>query len=649
MKWTSVLFLSLLGIVLVSQVEAAGRYSECGTNMDAIYSPDSGRYYCQSKKVKPPEPPKAPAPVLPPLTLSRFEPTSVFGGETITIYGSGFTPGRISTVNIGGARSYATVVSPTELKTIVNTSAKTGPVILEPNHGMGSAVSSSQTLQVHTGLVLTKVEPAQAKAGTFINVYAKGGTESDRCRMSIGGIHQATFLYHSGVAMNLFVPKEAKNGEIFMDCGGEKQARNNNLFQLIVEKPPEPRITSIYPAGGIEKNNQISIFGINLQNAKEVTFNGTKGSINASSADQIRVITPNIDGTTKIVVTTPQGSAVWENYVLFKTKPPPEWKPSPPPVAEKPKVTPPPQEITRNALGDPELCFGAVGKGCGGFDDLKEGEKKETHPLWFTAGCSVEVGGMRRCWVVPGSIKHDNCCVKHPSGKQCGGPGRNPFNRNEPDKDWITGQINKAGEFNHDNNCVQEWDDAVWDVKNGRGWEVDFPAHTPANLTPSVSPEGRYGGGEVTASVNLCASNGSSISARHSTAFCCSRNAKKYWAVGVEDWLICEPKTAGRSTQRVASKQKGTPPPKLDMTKPPSKPGQPKTVATPALAPVAPRSAVKERETKPIVQPQPALLPPPPPPSQIAKEKPKILPQPALTPRGEEPEQKWAAPEESEG
>ena len=98
-------------------------------------------------------------------------------------------------------------------------------------------------------------------------------------------------------------------------------------------------------------------------------------------------------------------------------RPPAPPPPSPPPVVEKPKPPPPPvaqptpppqppkaEPITKNALGNPELCFGAVGKACGGFGDLKDDETKATRPGWLAAGCSEEVNGMRRCWVVPGSI-----------------------------------------------------------------------------------------------------------------------------------------------------------------------------------------------------------------------------------------------------
>lgn len=330
--------------------------------------------------------------------------------------------------------------------------------------------------------------------------------------------------------------------------------------------------SSVVPAEGVERYNMVTLFGKNLQGTKSVTFNGVKGSLSIVESTRMQVIAPNVTGKVRIVAWTPQGEAVWNDYLVSKEAPPPDWKPqpTPPPVVEKPT---PPAIITKNALGNPEYCFGAIGKGCGGFGDLKEDDKGVSRPGWLAAGCSEETNGKRTCWVAPGSIRHDNCCVKHPSGKHCGGPGKNPFNKNEPDKDWFSGVVNPAAESNHDGTCVSEWDDAFWDVKNGRAWAVDFVVKAPGNLTPAASPGNRYAAGEVIGSVDLCAPNGASISARHNLSFCCSGKGQKYWASGVEDWIICEP-ASGRMVQGVGGngKREGTPPPDYDLMIAPDKP-----------------------------------------------------------------------------
>lgn len=733
---------------------------------------------CVKIEKKPAPPAKAPEPALPPLTIDRFEPASLHAGDELTIHGSGFTPERIRTVEIGGAYSYVTTVSSTVLKTVTNTSAKTDVVTLNPYKG--ASVSSARTLEVKMDLVLTKVEPAQAKPGSWIKLYAKGGPQHTWCKIYIGGAHQGTMMNKAGEAMSLMVPKDARNGEILMDCDGQ-QARSNTLLKLSVVPPkifavapeelmvgeelilhgedffglqdthlyiageeipirsiepkqikvgsrraaknpliavvtpsgrgeltpklriwsgecankqinqafdellrrkpsgdgnegqcdpkgyrngqwasyedlkfavrqrfgyvtkPAPKIFGIEPAAALA-DSWVTILGENFEELQAVVFGSNAASaVERLSSKQLRAKIPSGAGSGEVVVSTLHGVARYKGFAvnypprISKIEPssvePESWfvihgenfdsfqtlavnnqpggtaeKLSPSQIRAKIpstyagktvtlsvktkngdasyslKVNP--EKITNNALGNPEYCFGAVGKGCGGFGDLGEGETKGTRPLWLAAGCSEEANGKRRCWVVPGSIKHDNCCVHHPQGKHCGGP--------MPDG-------SKAGEWNHDKNCEKEWDDAFWDVQNGRGWEHDFAAKEPGNLTPASSPMGRYARGEVEGSVNLCAPGGASISARHHLAFCCSGTGQKYWALGVEDWYICQPKSGGRSVQSVAGKKEGTPV-GMDMTKAPSKPGQPKKTPI-AMAPKPPVPVITALE-KTAVEPE---------------------------------------------
>lgn len=172
-------------------------------------------------------------------------------------------------------------------------------------------------------------------------------------------------------------------------------------------------------------------------------------------------------------------------------------------------------KVEYNANGKTEECFGGVGKGCGGLTggNIFAGSSRI---LAIKAGCEGEEGGYRRCWVASGSIRHDNCCVRYPGGKHCGGPGTD-------------GQ--PAGEWNHNNMCVSEWDAAFWDVFWGRAWEHSFKVggYTP-DLTPaSYSPSDRYmqygNPGEAVSTINLCAQSGHELRQIEDYGFCCSGSA----------------------------------------------------------------------------------------------------------------------------
>lgn len=427
---------------------------------------------------------------------------------------------------------------------------------------------------------ITSFDPTEI-LWSSVFVKGKGKNLENTVSVTVGG-RKANFYWSTADTVAFWTKGDIGDGTVVVTTKTGSATASVKLRK----KTPGPTITLVHPIPGAFVGETVTVTGTTFVDVESVKFDDIPAHFEVVDGGRLKVVLPNNPGTRKLFVKTAHGLAGYDRYPIKE-------KPAPPPAE--------PQKITKNALGNPELCFGAVGKGCGGFGDLKEGEAKGTQPLWLTAGCSPEVRGWRRCWVVPGSIKHDNCCVRHPHGKHCGGPMSDGSN---------------AGEWNHDRNCVQEWDDAVWDVKNGRGWEADLPSSVPADLTPAKSPYGRYKHGEVAASVNLCAADGYSISARHSVAFCCSGSAEKKWALGVEDWLECRPSSGGRNIQMSKKKEEGTPS-RLDMTKPPSKPGALKRLPV-AMKTQAPR----EREIK-RADMELRRVTPPPPPSEVSKRSPE--------------------------
>jgi hypothetical protein len=105
--------------------------------------------------------------------------------------------------------------------------------------------------------------------------------------------------------------------------------------------------------------------------------------------------------------------------------------------------------------GRQEYCFGGVGPMCAGAPN---------------AGVTRNADGTVTMKASVGSILHDNCCLRFPSGKWCGGPGVNGSG--------------KAEEWNHDGNCVREWDKAWWNTmpSDNRQWTVTFNPNEAADL-----------------------------------------------------------------------------------------------------------------------------------------------------------------------
>ncbi|MFQ5928430.1 MAG: IPT/TIG domain-containing protein [Acidobacteriota bacterium] len=169
--------------------------------------------------------------------------------------------------------------------------------------------------------------------------------------------------------------------------------------------------------------------------------------------------------------------------------------------------------------GQEEKCFGAVGKQCRGLQ-LQDflggripppplGYMGSTNTIFTNTGCFEVKHGKRECWVAPGSIKHDNCCVRHPEGHMCGGSESSDI-------------------------CKEEWDLAEDDVFWGRTFLAIFPI-TYSDLTPVQST--RYPMGETRETERLCAPDGTHLSRKHDAGFCCSKTA--FVGNNGDDWMEC--------------------------------------------------------------------------------------------------------------
>ena len=172
------------------------------------------------------------------------------------------------------------------------------------------------------------------------------------------------------------------------------------------------------------------------------------------------------------------------------------------------KLISPAQPVLLNGVGEKEECFPGVGMGCKGGGDIQG----ILASIGTQIGCpETKPDGQKICWISTGSIAHDNCCVQHPSGKKCGGPGTD----GKP-----------AGDNNHDGSCVSEWDQAIWDTFWRKAWKTNYFPGEEFDLTPSgTSRSNRYPGGEAVSSLEFCAPSGHEVREPEFAAYCCSGSA----------------------------------------------------------------------------------------------------------------------------
>ncbi|MDP3741871.1 MAG: hypothetical protein Q8R15_01005 [Candidatus Micrarchaeota archaeon] len=263
------------------------------------------------------------------------------------------------------------------------------------------------------------------------------------------------------------------------------QDKINELKPKPTPPPAVPSISSISPQGR-QIGKATVVKGANFRNIQQVTVGRDIVAYNFVSESEL--VLPYVGwgmGTNPTVTVVTNGGSTWAPLIS------------------------PSETVIYNGNGKLEECFGGVGKACGG---LLGGTYAWGNSELGSSGCMAEVNGQKTCWVVPGSIRHDNCCVRYPGGKHCGGPGNDG-------KD--------AGEWNHNGMCVQEWHEAVWDTFWKRGWQYTFKVrdYNP-DLTPAASsPYGRYNEGEAVSSVGLCGVTGHELRQIEDYKFCCSGSA----------------------------------------------------------------------------------------------------------------------------
>ena len=189
------------------------------------------------------------------------------------------------------------------------------------------------------------------------------------------------------------------------------------------------------------------------------------------------------------------------------------------PVGYKPPANRPANPTTGPFAGRYEYCFGGVGPQCGGAPGAPN--------TWSASNNGYMM------FVSVGSILHDNCCLRNPAGKWCGGTG-------------VDGR-NPAGEGNHNGTCVREWDKAWFNTLQARQWRVPVNPTTVADLTPaagrrSVLREGTvYAPEEVNASRQYAAPAGTSLDVGDE-AFCASGRAGPVQRAitGMTTWVVCQ-------------------------------------------------------------------------------------------------------------
>ena len=431
-------------------------------------------------------------------SVSGVRPKSALAGETVSIDGSRFKD--VLSVDFGGVPAAGfRVLSDRGIQATVPTLTTLVQVVVTTAAGSsGGGIVSDFRVNLYAPPSVTRVSPGMNLPGTTVEITGTGFATASY--VEIGGFPARDYQVVNDTTIRVKVPAGAASGPVRVQTRGGYSAPTT-ASSFIVGNPYRERISATYSAL------------VNRQATEE----------------EIAAWTPRFAGSPG--AGTDLEDAIRGSYEFIRLA-------APPPPREPPK-------IYTNAAGETEICFGAVGKGCNGAGagNLLTGSQVFVKPV----GCSRVENSRVTCWIVPGSIKHDNCCAGHPEGSNCG-----------------------HGEARPDL-CKTEWDQAVSDVFWGRAWTAAFDTSRPDDLTPV--PSKRYGPGETEVTIDLCAPAETPVDTRNGPGFCCSgrfKDNQTYWALGAPDWGVCasgdhisQRGAGGRSVQSMMPRVEwpgGTPP-----------------------------------------------------------------------------------------
>lgn len=232
-----------------------------------------------------------------PLSVSSASGSgSAHAGDTIYIYGAGFTGGSISSVTFNGIGASWGVDSDTQMHAVVPSGNSTGTLAVNSDHGNGSV---GWTLGSPT---ISSLSPPTAVAGQQVTVYGSGFTDGSVSSVSVNGIG-ASYSVQSNTQLTVTIPNGYTTGSLVVNTNHGSASAN------FTEGPPS--VTSITPSSA-SPGQPVTIAGSGFTDGSvsSVTFNGITSSYTVNSNTQITATVPTgASGNDTVTVNTNHGSA----------------------------------------------------------------------------------------------------------------------------------------------------------------------------------------------------------------------------------------------------------------------------------------------------------------------------------------------------
>ncbi len=249
--------------------------------------------------------------VLPPPTITNFNPAGGAVGTAVTITGTNFGASQGgSTVKFNGTTASVTSWSDTSIVAPVPAGATIGPISVTTSTGVGTSATNFTPAPT-----ISSFNPTSGTSGTSVTITGTNFTGANAVAFNTGAA--TTFTVNSDTSITATVPAAGSTGPISVSTPAGGTGSSTGNFTI------SPLFSGMVPNAG-PVGTSITINGSGFgpsQGGSTVTFNGTSaGAATSWSPTSIQINVPAVAlGSNTVIVTV---GGVGSNGLVFTVVPP---------------------------------------------------------------------------------------------------------------------------------------------------------------------------------------------------------------------------------------------------------------------------------------------------------------------------------------
>ena len=233
--------------------------------------------------------------------LSGFNPGGGSFGTPVTLTGTGLL--GATAVKFNGKTTTFSVVSSTQITTVVPANATTGKISVS---SAGGTATSTSSFLVSTPFV-SSFSPSSGPVGTILTV--SGGNFSNPTAVQFNGFFATNVTWVSATKLSVTVPSGATTGPVRVTAANGESGVSTGIYKVT------PLLNSFSPGNGAT-GTIVTLTGSGLTDTTTVKFNGTIAAFSVVDSQTLTATVPTSATTGKISVSNKGGSVTGAAFFL---------------------------------------------------------------------------------------------------------------------------------------------------------------------------------------------------------------------------------------------------------------------------------------------------------------------------------------------